>query len=404
MTDVATLRETFNATPAATIAASIDAGLVRVESGSRRFACFGDATTLLVVAGEQEARNVELALAYGVAWAGARRLLLALPEQMSNATAQRIPWLRADKRPTLWLHDGRQAVPARIRSRDDTIDAVRTSLGDVTPDVEFRRAATALHLRDRADWVTELVGLATSDPRLDAAHTQSERSWHHRGQRVLSLVRSVDGVRIKAGIHHSGPDRAPREWPLTGHLTSAWLAEIEAAIEAAVISRSAGDDPAIRRDDEHLLQSVLRRSPTVVGIDQQALREVPAWRPTDTDRGWTRGYVDLVGLDGNGDVLIAETKIEKNADPLFVLQGLDYVVWAHAYRSALVGRLGAADDARIRLALVIGAHSDGSPHLPSYTRALAAALDDDVTWSARVVRGWADADPRPVAEPLGLLG
>jgi hypothetical protein len=404
LTDVATMRSAFNEKQADSIVASIDAGLVREVSRSHRFGCFGDATRLLLVAGEQEGRSIELALAYGVAWAGDRQLLLALPEDMSNATTQRIPWLRCEKRPALWLHDGRRAVPAAARSREETVAAVRGSLGDVTPDAEFRRASTALHLRDRAKWVTELVDLATSDQRLDAAHTQAERSWHHRGQRVLSVVRAAGGVRVRGGIHHSSADRAPRTWTLDGPLPTSWLAEIQQAIDAAVASRSDGDDPAIRRDDEHLLQSVLRRSPAVVGIEQQAMREVPAWRPTDTARRWARGYVDLVGLDSNGDVLVTETKLEKNADPLFVLQGLDYLIWAHAYRSALVSRLGAAEDARIRLALVIGANSGGAPRVPSYTRALAAALDPETAWSGRVVRSWSDAAPRPVGEPLDLLG
>ncbi|MGY1632248.1 hypothetical protein ACI784_11150 [Geodermatophilus sp. SYSU D01186] len=403
MMTVAELRETFNGSPAAGIAASIDDRLVPEQSGSARFACFGDDATLLIVAGEQEARNTELALAYGLAWASQRRLVVALPAYMSNATAQRIPWLRPEVRPTLWLHDGHTATPAPVRSRGETIAAVRESLGGVEPDVEFRRAATALYLGERADWVTPLVDSVTSDERLDPAHTQSERSWHHRGQRVLSVIRSSAGLRVRAGIHHSAADQAPQEWLLDGPLPTRALAEIRHVVDGAVAARSAGEDSAIRRDDEHLLQSVLRRSPSVVGIEQQAMREVPAWRPTDGGRPWTRGYVDLVGLDGNGDVLVTETKIEKNADPLFVLQGLDYVVWARAYRSALVSRLGASDLAQIRLALVVGAASDVAPRVPAYTRALAAALDDDVFWTARWVRGWADAEPRPIGEALGLL-
>jgi hypothetical protein len=186
-------------------------------------------------------------------------------------------------------------------------------------------------------------------------------------------------------------------------VTGTELAEVQAAVGVAVGVRTEGDDASVRRDDEHLLQSVLRRFPAAVDIEQQVMREVPAWRPTDNVRPWARGYIDLVGLDGNGDIVIAETKIEKNADPLFVLQGLDYYIWAQAYRSALVGRLGAAESARIRLNLVVGAHSAGTPHIPRYTRALAAALDENVVWSAQVVRNWAESDPRPTGEPLALV-
>ena len=207
---------------------------------------------------------------------------------------------------------------------------------------------------------------------------------------------------MQAGIHYSDVERAPCVRLLTEALTSAELDAVRTAIDDAVDARLDGDDPTIRRDDEHLLQSVIRQHPAVAGIEQQAMREVPAWRPTDTEGGWTRGFIDLVGLDGNGDIAIAETKIEKNADPLFVLQGLDYLVWATAYREALVARLGAADSARLRLNLVVGAHSADGPRLPEYTRTLAAALDDTVTCSGWVVRDWAKPGARPTGERRDL--
>ena len=403
MTDAISAREAFNGSNAGKIAATIAPGLAEEPRPSERFACFGDSDRLLVVAGEQEARKIELALPYGLALAAGRRLMLALPEHMSTATRQRVPWLRADARPGLWLHDGHTAEPAPDRDRAETVHSLEAVLKGRSAEEEFRQAATALHLGDRAGWVTSLVDWATRDSRLDPAHRQSERAWHHRGQKVLSMTRSREGVRVVAGIHYSDEDRAPKRPPLTGPMTEAELVEIQEAVGVAVRERSEGDDAAIRRDDEHLLQSVLRMFPSAVDIEQQVMREVPAWRPTDNVKPWARGYIDLMGLDGNGDIVIAETKIEKNADPLFVLQGLDYYIWAQAYRSALVNRLGAAESARIRLNLVVGAHSAAAPRIPRYTAALARALDENVIWSAQLIRNWAEPDASPIGEHLDLI-
>ncbi|MGY1619036.1 hypothetical protein ACI797_20025 [Geodermatophilus sp. SYSU D00691] len=402
MSTVALERDTFNDRPAADIAASIDPRLSRTESGSARFACFADDERYLLVAGEQEQRSVELALAYGLAWAGGRRLLLALPHDMATATQQRIPWLREAVRPKLWLHDGRHAGPAVERTPGETVDRIGDAIAGRSPEQEFRRAATALHLGERADWVADLVDRLTADARLDSAHRQNERSWHYRGQRVLSMARADAGIRVRAGIHYSDQERAARAWELSGPLTQAELGDVLAAVDAAVEERAAGEDPLVRRDDEHLLQAAIRRVPAVVGIEQNAMREVPAWRPTDSTRPWARGFIDLLGLDGNGDIAVVETKVEKNADPLFVLQGLDYFVWAQAYRTPLVDRLGAASSARIRLTLAVGGQAEHSLHVPSYTRALAAGLDDVVPWTARAIRTWTDPAVRPTSEPLDL--
>lgn len=403
MTTVVSVHEFFNTTSATRIAESIDPALVAAPQAgrSKRFAYFADDRRLLVVAGAQEERQTELALAYGLSWRGDRELLLALPAGMSTATQQRVPWLRSDVRPALWEHDGDSARPLEPLSQAQAVAAVTARL-PLSPEEEFRRASTGLHLGDRAAWVTGLVDAVTQDSRLDPAHRQGERSWHHRGQRVLSMARTRSGVRIRAGIHHSADDAAGAgAWE--GPLTEADVRTILAEVEAAIRERTSGEDKRIRRDDEHLLQSVIRQHPAVAGIEQLAMREAPAWRPMDKIGGWTRGYIDLLGLDGNGDVVIVETKIEKNADPLFVLQGLDYYVWASAYREALVRRLGTAAGARVRLNLVVGAHTAGEPHVPEYTRVLADALDETVAWDAWTVSDWAQPEPRPTGRRGGLV-
>src|SRR4051794_16117815 len=106
MTIALSMREHFNTTEAPRIAASIDPALVASPDRGRseRFAYFGSDRQLLVVAGEQEERQVELALAYGLTWRGDRELVLALPAGMSTATQQRVPWLRSDVRPIVWEH------------------------------------------------------------------------------------------------------------------------------------------------------------------------------------------------------------------------------------------------------------------------------------------------------------
>ena len=63
-------------------------------------------------------------------------------------------------------------------------------------------------------------------------------------------------------------------------------------------------------------QAVIRRDPAIAGVEQPALRALPAWRPRSNRQGVGRGYIDLAGLDGNGNVRIVETKLATNADDL----------------------------------------------------------------------------------------
>jgi hypothetical protein len=393
-------RRAFNADNASGIAAAI--GMTRRSSDGRsdRFTYFEDDERLLVVAGPQEGDDVQLALAYGLTWAGARRLVLALPRENSTATRQRLPWFAEDRRPELWLHDasGVEAVPCHDRGA--TVRAVLERLGGVSPRAEFTAAATALRLGAAAGAVDLLVDWATRDERLDAAHRQNERSWHCSGQRVLSVRRTRSGLRLLAGIHGSSDDRAPLSLDLEHGRPlgeEEWFT-VREAVEAGIARRLTPGEASLHRPDEHWLQSVLRRSPHLVGIEQPALREVPAWRPRDNAKKWSRGYIDLMGLDGHGDVRLVETKLASNEDPLFVLQALDYLTWAHAYREPLTDRLGAGPGARLTLHLVVGADGDGRVGLSRYSHALLDALADDVPWSLQGVRDWFGPDAQPVTE------
>ncbi|MGH2688702.1 MAG: hypothetical protein ACRDKW_07835 [Actinomycetota bacterium] len=375
---------------------------------SRRFAYFADQDRLVVVAGEQEASDVDLALAYGLTWRAGRHLVLVLPEELAFATLQRAPWLRDDARPTIWLHDGKEAWNVRGATALETTQGLKERLGERTPVEEFSEANMPLHLNSRAASVFGLVEWATSHPALDNAHRQGERAWHCRGQKVLRIVRRHRAgiVEITAGIHGSG-DRAPFHTTLgIGEaLEPGTLADVQAWVAKGIEDRLHG---SCHRPDEHWLQSVIRTDPSLVGVEQPALREVPAWRPKqDATRpkrsrtNWSRGYLDLAGLDGHGNIRLVETKLAKNQDPLLVFQGLDYYVWAQAYEEALHERLGAHRDARLEIHYVIGEPSGtAAVKLSRFAEAQIRSLDRSIPWRFHVVAGWFDDGVAPQAEML----
>ena len=216
---------------------------------------------------------------------------------------------------------------------------------------------------------------------------------------------------VTAGIHYSGPNApAPVVLAPGDHLSSEHVDHIIRAIEQAIEERRTGAPP-IHRPDEHWLQAIIRRDPSIVGVEQPALRELPAWRPRDTVKEWGRGYIDLLGLDGHGDIRIVETKLADNADDLLVLQGLDYFVWAKAYEYALRARLGAAKSARLELHYVLGASGKtGKIKVSPCTEPLADALDPTaVRWRFQTVRNWfqspddVKAVESKVSEPCEVL-
>ncbi len=109
-------RGDLNADSAARVAAAIGIPERASDGRSERFAYFADGDRFLVVAGAQEEGAVQLALAYGMAWAGERRLVLALPHEHATATRQRLPWLSEGHRPSAY------------RSRDGTGTSCRLTV------------------------------------------------------------------------------------------------------------------------------------------------------------------------------------------------------------------------------------------------------------------------------------
>lgn len=395
---VAMSRAAFNEDVAPKLAAQVGPKTPVAKPLSRRFAFFASPKQLTVVAGPQEEGWVQLALVYGLSAKGNRRLVLVLPRGHNLATRQRVPWLAEEHQPTLYEHDGVSVERLEPVSRSDTIQAHLDRLGEQSPGEELRSAATPAYLGHRRKQVAELVEWATENLFLDSAHRRQERSWHCFGQRVLSIRSTKAGLSLRAGIHATKPSDAAvkREIGEGSDLTGDELQQAIDAVEGAILERISG---ARCRPDEHWLQSVLRHDPGLVGVEQPALRELPAWRPHDKPTTWGRGYLDLVGLDGQGDVRIVETKL--GPDDLLTVQGLDYYVWAQAYREVLCQRLGAPDGANSVLQFVVGAPPGGEPRVSEHALAVARLLDLDHRFDA--IYDWFQPPvPQPHSESIVL--
>ncbi len=228
------------------------------------------------------------------------------------------------------------------------------------------------------------------------------------GQRVLSIKGAAkDRLEIRAGIHHTTGDQKIEPYVIVGNapLPAAKMIAIQDAVAKAIQRRLTGD---FCKPDEHWLQAVIRRRPELVGVEQPALREVPAWRPIGGSAKWGRGYIDLLGIDGQGDLRIVETKIAANIDDLLIFQGLDYAIWARVYQDALRKRLGISRRATSVVHYVVGATpGTDDHHISSYAAAQAKGLT--IPWRFQVVTKWFNppADSTTTAEtellPLGHL-
>jgi hypothetical protein len=250
------------------------------------------------------------------------------------------------------------------------------------------------------------VEWATKEPLLDASHRRGERSWHCMGQKVLSIKVTTAGLAVTAGIHYSKPGEAPVPVAVSKgeNLRPEQLAAIESSVGEGIQARLTGSPP-IHRPDEHWLQAVIRRNPSLVGVEQPALRELPAWRPSGdgSAQSWGRGYIDLLGVDGHGDIRVVETKLASNPDDLLVCQGLDYYIWAQAYRQTLIDRLGAPDQAGFEIHYVIGDTTEGEIHRSGYLPAQTRNLDSAVRWRFQTIHNWFGHPPGPVCPSSRLL-
>ena len=385
-------RTRFNRDDAPILA--IQAGFVERDRPSDRFAYFSTDDRLCMVAGAQERNEVGLALAYGMTRRGDKALTLILPESHTLSTLQRAPWIREEVGLEIWSHRELQAKRSVERSRQDTIDEHSVNLkANQSPGTQFTKDATPAHLGDRSKSVFALVEWASKDPRLDPGHRQSERSWHCMGQKVLSFKWNASQVKVWAGIHDAALLDHPTAVLDNGDtLNGATLDDVKAAVEEGIRQRLAGQ---FRRPDEHWMQAVVRQLPSIVGVEQPALRELPVWRPKASDlsesswtKKWGRGYIDIAGLDGHGNLRIVEIKRADNDDPLLVLQGLDYYIWSLALENTLTERLGASAKSKTELHFVVGDSEVGVIKHSPYTAPLAQNLHPSVPWQFQTIRHW----------------
>ncbi len=365
----------FNNSIAPNLAALTGGGVPWQGAASSKFAYLVDGETFVIVAGDQEGTDVDYALAYGLGLRGTRRLRLLLPVGLEFPTRQRASCLRADYGVELFVHDGATVERVDIPSVDEAVANLDEVRGERSFEEELAYAATPAHLGARAQDVERLAEWAARHPQLDSGHRRGERSWHCVGQRVLSIKRSSEGVSITAGIHYSKPGERPTAALLAQgtSLDDSQFEAIKHQVELAVGER-VHDNGRFCRPDEHWLQAVIRARPSLAGVEHPALREVPAWRPAATEKRWSRGFIDLVGVDAHGDIRVVETKLARNRDDLMILQGVDYYLWALAYADALRRRLGVSTKSSILLHYLIGADTDGKIHISPYAADQAAAL------------------------------
>ncbi len=397
--DIPVERHRFNRVVAPCLAAAAVPGAQPEDlPASTRFAYFGTSQQLVMVGGVQEAKDSGLALAYGLTLRGTRRLTLVLPRQFVLATQQRVPFLKKPVQPDVFIHDvplhgvyTGSPVPLPSGTRDQAVGTLLSMLPGQDPHSDLTKAGTSVHFGSRSVNVAELSEWATKHPLLDPGHRKGERAWHCAGQKVLSIRgASSKALLLRAGIHFTDMNLSPPPVVLGAGqpLSSDGLQQLQSRVQDAIHLRlESGRE--FHRPDEHWLQSVIRRSPQLVGVEQPAMREVPAWRPGGgpNGQGWGRGYVDLIGVDASGDLRLVETKLAKNPDDLFIFQGLDYYVWARAWRQALATRLALAAQAQIVVHYVLGATQPGNQsHVSQYAQAQAQALD--IPWRSQIVRDW----------------
>lgn len=367
---------------------------------------------VLVPHGEA-AKDIDKALAFGLAFQGDRDLHLVLPEgereirgaeaeSYASASLLRLAFVVTPVR--VWTHDAEGRLTEHpIPPRDQALASTR--LDEAIP-------ASSYSLGERESWVASLTERA--DEELDAAHTNSYLSWHVEGRQALKIERTTAGVRITAGTDYSAhrEDKTLAEViTLTQPLTASQQETIWAAVDRTVEERAGGADA---ENLEHLLQARLDTDEgrAALRLGSRLERELAATRP-----GQRRAYVDLVGVDERGHIHIIETKLGLNV--MLGLQGLDYWMWAVAHRAELAEILRSrghdvAEEPKILLDYVVGGRTDdGSAADVRYLAPVVEALAGDIRWTIGTVHCWrgddvtvawsparrAPAEPRPPEPP-----
>lgn len=375
MTTMLEQRTAFSASEADSIAER--AGLPRSaqrtgSSWTTRCVWYDDPGGLTAVVGSPEGRHVDIALAHGLANAAGRPLRLVLPLDWAHPTLQRLPWLNSDVQ--VWTHDAHgSVVSCEPRKKAAALDLA----GGPEKSPEKHLGTAGEHIRPLLEWAARHEELA-------AGHRRDVRAWSHRGQRVLAITSTAASVRVRAGVDAA---KSPALLlTLDRPMTTDELGTIQAAVLEGVEDARAKTHGSF---EEHHLQEILRHRAHLLGLEHPVLREVPAWRPSGGPKPNGRGFLDLVGKDGLGDVVLVETKLA--ADDMLVLQGLDYWIWANRQenRAWLDQRLHAATGrSRLRLLYAVGGKDGSVPVLSAYAKVHFAALDETVEWSLALLRDW----------------
>jgi hypothetical protein len=401
-------RESFDRSIAPGLAAEALGGAVeRFTEATRRLTTraswFTRGERLAAIAGpHDDERDVDLALAYGLFHAGHRQLVVIVPseEQASRPTLARAPWITHPLQ--VWTYDLTAAEQGHSPSlAQRAIDPPSQMLRRFVEEWHYGADAAdpptdlAALLGERVVWVERLTTWAENDDDLAAAHRQGYLAWHCRGGLVLKVAPTRRGVRLSGGIHYSDPSKQPQPIELTEPLTSAQAHRLvgQAALAAATLLD--GDDGGRR---EHRLQAALAKmKPLPMGLTETLRREYPAWRPYLKPRG--RSYIDFLGCDAEHRLRVIETKI--GDDPMLVLQGLDYWIWAMANRAELARRFHLPATApQVTIEFLVSKTASGKPAVGPYTPSQSAALAPDVSHTFTEVAGW--ESEKPILKPLLL--
>jgi hypothetical protein len=322
-----------------------------------------------------------IALSHGLFHCRDRQLTLVLPEDWAGPTRRRIPWLTTPVE--VYTYPDATRVPT-LREKYTQAWVVRNA-GRSETKTPFHLSAAA------SEWTRELTDWATEHPDLEAAHLSDARVWSCLGQRVLT-IRGKARPQITAGIDAKSSPAI--QTVATGPLSAETLSKIQQSVTEGIEHAKKQTYGAFA---EHRLQQQLRGVPWRLRLEHPLLREVPAWRPIGgPDGALGRGFIDLVGLDSVGDLVLVETKLA--ADSMLVLQGLDYWIWAQypTNRDWLIKRLNANDAATLRLLYAVGGKGTAKPQLSRYSKAHFDALDDSVNWRLALLSDWQDDDAMSV--------
>jgi hypothetical protein len=159
-----------------------------------------------------------------------------------------------------------------------------------------------------------------------------------------------------------------------------------------MLNRIVGDDSKAHM--EHWLQATISDDPSILPVQPSGAprREFPAVRP-----GGGNAYIDFLYIDSDATLHIVETKIGTN-DEMFVIQGLDYWLWAHANRDLLSRYFGVETSEGIVIDYVVGEKDGRIPDtttsvISSYAPAQLSCLSPDVTWGIHRIAGWQTETP-----------